>query len=147
MFIDLPEHPELLRKSDLEALVRPAADGFLRSYPSKEELLTQVVTIRRRQERRPTWIPRVDCDGNPTLSAAVRPPEEEREPDQPLPITPLSELGAVTIMLPAAGQERPGLAMASGGIGEWESALSPSSVSQTARQRQLSQSTRRQTSR
>ncbi|WP_091082572.1 hypothetical protein [Micromonospora nigra] len=123
VFIDLPEHPELLRKSDLEALVRPAADGFLRSHPSKEELLKQVVTIRRRQERRPTWIPRVDRDGKPMTSAAVRPPEDEREPDRPLPIAALSELGAVTIMLPAAEQERPELAMVSGGIGAWESAL------------------------
>ncbi|MDG4762568.1 hypothetical protein O7632_00330 [Solwaraspora sp. WMMD406] len=49
--------------------------------------------------------------------------EDEREPDRPLLITALPELGAVTIMLPAAGQERPELAMASGGIGEWESAL------------------------
>ncbi|WP_433316856.1 hypothetical protein [Micromonospora chersina] len=123
VFIDLPEHPELLRKSDLEALVRPAVDGFLRSYPSKEELLTQVGRIRRRQERRPTWVPRVDRDGSPMISAGVSPSEDEREPDRPLPITALSELGAVTIMLPAAGQERPELAMASGGIGEWESAL------------------------
>ncbi|MDG4762569.1 hypothetical protein O7632_00335 [Solwaraspora sp. WMMD406] len=65
VFIDLPEHPAELRKSDLEALVRPAADGFLRSHPSKQELLTQVGRIRRRQERRPAWIPRVDRDGNP----------------------------------------------------------------------------------
>ncbi len=123
VFIDLPEHPELLRKSDLEALIRPAVDGFLHSYPSKEELLTQVGRIRRRQERRPTWIPRVDRDGNPIISARVSPSEDEREPDRPLPITALSELGAATTMLPAAGQERPELAMASGGIGEWESAL------------------------
>jgi hypothetical protein len=57
VFIDLPEHPEDLRKADLEALVRPAADGFLRSYPTKDELLDQADRIRRRQERRPAWIP------------------------------------------------------------------------------------------
>jgi hypothetical protein len=52
VFIDVPEHPADLRKSDLEALVRPAADGFLRSYPTKDELLDQADRIRRRQERR-----------------------------------------------------------------------------------------------
>jgi hypothetical protein len=123
VFIDLPEHPDQMRKSDLEALVRPAADGFLRSYPSKDELLLQVSRIRRRQQQRPAWIPRVDRDGNPVPSAGASPLEDEREPDRPLPVSVLAELGEVTVWLPAAGDERPELPMASGGIGEWESAL------------------------
>ncbi|WP_204015041.1 hypothetical protein [Virgisporangium aurantiacum] len=123
VFIDLPEHPDEFRKADLEALVRPVADGFLRSYPSKDELLTQVARIRRRQAHRPAWIPRVYRYGNRITSAEASPPEDEREPDRPLPVTALTELGEVTVMLPAAGQDRPELAMASGGIGEWESAL------------------------
>jgi hypothetical protein len=64
-FIDLPEHPEELRKAELEALARPAADGFLRSYPTKDELLDQADRIQQRQERRPAWIPCLDRDGMP----------------------------------------------------------------------------------
>lgn len=63
LFIDVPQHPEVLRKADLEALVRPAADGLLRSYPTKDELLEQANRIRRRQEQRPPWIPRLDREG------------------------------------------------------------------------------------
>lgn len=37
--IEIPEHPDRLRKTELEVLVRPAAVGFLRSYPTKDELL------------------------------------------------------------------------------------------------------------
>src|SRR5205809_7785856 len=39
VFIDIPEQPQQLGKAELEALVRPAAVGFLRSYPSKDELV------------------------------------------------------------------------------------------------------------
>ena len=38
-------------------------------------------------------------------------------------VSALTELGDITITLPGAGQERPELAMARSGIGEWESAL------------------------
>ncbi|MEU8180272.1 hypothetical protein AB0B86_05775 [Micromonospora sp. NPDC049047] len=125
VFIDLPDHPEGLRKSDLEALVRPVADGFLRSYPSKGELLEQAARIRRRQQQRPAWIPRVGPDGeltpSPGTSSSVLDPDPE--PDRPLVVAALAELGEVTVRLPAAGAERPELAMVPGGIGEWETAL------------------------
>lgn len=123
VFIDLPEHPEDLRKADLEALVRPAADGFLRSYPTKDELLDQADRIRRRQERRPAWIPRLDRDGNPALGPEAVPADVEPRPERPLVVTTLAELGDVTVLLPALAEERPELSMAPGGVGEWEAAL------------------------
>ena len=53
VFIEIPEFPDQLRKVELEALVRPAAVGFLRSSPSKDELLDQVASIRHRQQTLP----------------------------------------------------------------------------------------------
>lgn len=123
VFIDLPEHPEDLRKADLEALVRPAADGFLRSYPNKDELLAQAGRIRRRQERRPAWIPRLDRDGKPIPPPETDSSDAETRPERPLTVTALTELGDVTVLLPAEAEERPELAMTPGGIGEWEAAL------------------------
>jgi hypothetical protein len=122
VFIEIPEFPDQLRKVELEALVRPAAVGFLRSYPSKDELLDQVASIRRRQQTLPAWIPRIDRGGIP-LPVPGTEDEGEGEPDRLLVVSALSELGDITIMLPGAGWERPELAMATGGIGEWESAL------------------------
>ncbi|MEW2378485.1 hypothetical protein AB0883_20585 [Micromonospora sp. NPDC047812] len=49
VFIDLPEHPELLRKSDLEALVRPAA-ATVRHYGT----VASPTTSQRKTIRRPT---------------------------------------------------------------------------------------------
>lgn len=121
VFIDVPEHPEQLHKPELEALVRPAANAFLPSYPTKAELLEHLGRIQRRQQHRPTWIPRIDPNSNP-----ITPPEPdptERVPDRPLVVAALAEIDEVTVMLPEAGEDRPELAMAPGGIGEWESAL------------------------
>jgi hypothetical protein len=123
VFIDLPEHPEELRKADLEVLVRPAADGFLRSYPTKDELLDQAGRIRRRQERRPAWIPRLDRDGKPMPGPEAESADAEPRPERPLVVTALAELGDVSILLPAPANDRPELAMAPGGIGEWGAAL------------------------
>ncbi|MFG1997506.1 hypothetical protein ACGFJ7_46765, partial [Actinoplanes sp. NPDC048988] len=123
VFIEVPEHPEQLSKGDLDALVRPAADGFLRSHPTKAELVEQAVRIRRRQKHRPAWIPRIDLSGETIVPAARVAAEDEREPDRPLLVTALAEPGEITVALPAAGDERPELAMAPGGVGEWESAL------------------------
>jgi hypothetical protein len=134
VFIEIPEDPSRLRRPELDALVRPVADGFLRSYPSKDELLEQVSRIKYRQQKRPSWIPRIDRNGVPLagsaaagLSSGGRESENdyECEPDRPLVVTALAELGDVTIMLPCAGaaEERMELAMSPGGVGEWESAL------------------------
>lgn len=125
LFIDVPEHPEELRKADLEALVRPAADGFLRSYPTKDELLEQVDRIRWRQERRPSWIPRLRLDryGEPVQEPRTDLLDAEVLPERPLVMSALAELGDVTVLLPASELERPELAMMPGGIGEWEVAL------------------------
>jgi len=123
VFIEVPDHPEQLRKSDLDELVRPAAYGFLRSYPTKDELLDQVGGIRRRQERRPAWIPRIDRDGEPITPIGTESIDVEREPDRELQVTALPEIGDVTVWLPEAGQDRPELAMTWGGIGEWEATL------------------------
>ncbi|MER5644702.1 hypothetical protein [Streptosporangium sp. NPDC002524] len=123
LFIDVPERPEELRKDDLDALVRPAADGFLRSYPTKDELLRQADRIRQRQERRPPWVPRLDRHGKPIREPQTNSSDAEALPGRPLTVTALAELGKVTVLLPAADWERPELAMMPGGIGEWEAAL------------------------
>ena len=54
-FIEVPENPEQMARADLDALVRPVADGFLRSQPTKDELLSQIRRIARRQASRPPW--------------------------------------------------------------------------------------------
>ncbi|WP_344959276.1 hypothetical protein, partial [Actinomadura miaoliensis] len=123
VFIDVPKRPEELRKTELEALVRPVADGFLRSYPTKGELLDQVDRIRWRQERRPPWIPRLDRDGKPISGSETDSFDAEPRPERPMTVTALPELGDVTVLLPTEAGERPELAMAPGGIGEWEAAL------------------------
>ncbi|GAA1857855.1 hypothetical protein GCM10009736_26140 [Actinomadura bangladeshensis] len=123
VFIDVPERPEELRKADLDALVRPVAEGFLRSYPSKDELVSQAHQIRRRQDRRPPWIPRLDMDGNRIPMPKTEESSGRTHPARPLTITALSELGEVPVLLPAEDWERPELAMMPGGIGEWGAAL------------------------
>lgn len=123
VFIDLPERPDQLRKADLDRLVRPAADGFLSSYATKDDLLRQVDRIRRRQEQRPDWIPRIDRDGKPLTPPETDSTDAGREPDRPLAVAALVEIGEVTVLLPEAGEDRPELPMAPGGVGEWESAL------------------------
>ncbi|WP_189239481.1 hypothetical protein [Planomonospora parontospora] len=123
LFIDIPERPEVLRKADLEALVRPAVDGFLRSHPTRDELLAQADRIRWRQERRPPWIPRLDRHGEPISEPQPGSSDEEAHLGRPLTVTALAELGDVTVLLPAPGWERPELVMMPGGIGEWEAVL------------------------
>jgi hypothetical protein len=120
VFIDVPEDPGKLSKAQLDALVRQTADGFLRSHPTKGELVDQAIRIRQRQESRPAWIPRVDRNGEPIPRTSV---EDDRVSDRPLLVTALPELGEITVQLPAAGDGRPELTMAAGGAGEWESAL------------------------
>jgi hypothetical protein len=120
VFIEIPEHPEQLSKTELDALVRPAADGFLRSYPSKDDLLEQVELIKRRQETRPSWIPRIDRHGHPV------PPSDtvgEDGPRRTRLIAAFSELGDVLVDLPASYDERPELLPANGGIGELEAVI------------------------
>ena len=123
VFIEIPKDPSVLRRAELEALVRPVADGFLRSYPTKGELLDQVARIERRQRSRPAWIPKIDSDGRPLDVPEADGLEFVREPDRPVVVSSLHELGDVTISLPEAGDDRPELDMATGGIGEWESVL------------------------
>ncbi|MFI1917243.1 hypothetical protein [Nocardia sp. NPDC020380] len=123
VYVDLPERPQDLRKPELDALVRPAADGFLRSHPNRDELLDQVDRIRRRQEKRPDWIPRVDRNGRPlpdggSDSSATRPC-----PGRLLVITALDELGDIPVLLPTEHDERPELKMSPDGAGAWEAAL------------------------
>src|SRR4051812_7335532 len=42
VFVDLPDDPERLSVAELDDLVRPVAEGFLRSHPKRAELLYQV---------------------------------------------------------------------------------------------------------
>jgi hypothetical protein len=123
VFIEIPERPEELWKSDLDALVRPVAHGFLRSYATKPELLDQLHHIHKRQQSRPSWIPRIGPDGEELPLAEPDLDDAEAVPDRPLEITALAEIGAITVQLPAAGWDRPELPMADGGVGQCESAL------------------------
>ena len=118
--IDVPEHPEMLTRAELAELIEPAVAGFLRSQPSKAELLAETERIRRRQERRPGWIPTVDRDGRPI-------PQPVGAEDE-LPLTcstaeSFPELGEVPIQLPTDGDDRPEVPMLRGGIGELEVVL------------------------
>ncbi|WP_409494269.1 hypothetical protein [Amycolatopsis sp. cmx-11-12] len=123
VFIEIPENPERLSKDELDALVRPAAEGFLRSYPTKGELLEQVERIRRRQERRPAWIPRIDRDGNPLPSESQPDREADQFARQPKAVTGFPELGPVSVEVLAGYEDRPELVMAAGGLGELEMVL------------------------
>ncbi|MEV4143634.1 hypothetical protein AB0J40_08185 [Amycolatopsis sp. NPDC049691] len=117
--IDIPEHPEELSKAELAELVRPAATGFLRSYPTKGELLDELERIKRRHERRPSWIPTIDRDGRPMPSTSA----EDEPPSVSLTIAGFPELGEVSIQLPTDGEDRPDVPVLAGGIGELEMVL------------------------
>jgi hypothetical protein len=99
-FIEIPQIPEKLTRADLDVLVRPVAEGFLRSQPAKDELLDQLRWIARRQASRPSWLPRTaDSPGESNIAA---PPEDE-DSWRPisLALSGFPELGTVTIMVPA----------------------------------------------
>lgn len=53
----IPDNPESLTVPALDALVRPFADGFLRSQLSKPELLRALAAVDRRQRRHAEWAP------------------------------------------------------------------------------------------
>jgi hypothetical protein len=55
--VRIPENPELLTKPALDALVRPFADRFLGSNPSKTELLEALAAVDYRQSRHAEWAP------------------------------------------------------------------------------------------
>jgi hypothetical protein len=119
VFIDIPEHPEKLTKNELDALVRPAA-GFLRSYPTKDELLRQLELIKWRQERRPVWMPWIDRDGAPLPTVTDA---QDEVVLRPVAVSSFPELGEVAVHLPVDTEERPELTMSPGGIGELEVVL------------------------
>jgi hypothetical protein len=97
-FIEIPGNPELMTRADLDALVRPVAEGFLRSQPTKDELLSQLQQIARRQASRPSWMPRTD-DSSSTGDA----PNSFEESLRPVAATlsGFPELGGVTVEIPA----------------------------------------------
>ncbi|WP_253773679.1 hypothetical protein [Goodfellowiella coeruleoviolacea] len=78
-------------------------------------MLDQLARIRRRQELLPACIRRIAPNGKPI--SAPEADSIDAEPDRPLAIAALAEIGEVTVWLPAAGQDRPELAMTPGGIG------------------------------
>ncbi|MFJ6674957.1 hypothetical protein ACIQMJ_27975 [Actinosynnema sp. NPDC091369] len=55
--VRIPEDPEALTVPALDALVRPFRVRFLRSNPSKTELLEELRAIARRQRRHAEWAP------------------------------------------------------------------------------------------
>lgn len=123
VFIDIPEEPEQLTRAQLDVLVRPAADGFLRSQPSKGELLAQVARIKRRQEHRPAWIPRVDRDGAPLPGLARSADADGQVMPRPRLVGSFPELGEITVEVAGDYEDRPELAMEPGGVGELEAVL------------------------
>ena len=97
-FIQIPDNPEQMNRGDLDALVRPVAEGFLRSHPSKDDLLYQLELIARRQASRPTWMPRTE--DSPRVGGAEHASDEGMQP-VPLRLSGFPELGEVTINAPA----------------------------------------------
>jgi hypothetical protein len=97
-FIVIPETPEDMTREALDALVRPVAEGFLRSHPSKDELLAQLHQIARRQETRPSWMPRTEDSPSADIDD-----EDADNSCQPVPVSlsGFPELGEVTIKAPA----------------------------------------------
>jgi hypothetical protein len=97
-FIVIPEAPEGMTREALDALVRPVAEGFLRSHPSKDELLEQLHQISRRQETRPSWMPRTGDSPSADIDD-----EDAADFCQPVPVSlsGFPELGEVTIKAPA----------------------------------------------
>jgi hypothetical protein len=97
-FIEIPENPQQMGRAGLEALVRPVAEGFLRSQPTKDELLFQVRQIARRQASRPSWMPLTDD----SIGAKAGPEASEESPHVvPVTLSGFPELGDVTIAAPA----------------------------------------------
>jgi hypothetical protein len=101
-FVEIPANPESLSKAELWALVEPNV-VFIRSSASKAELVDALTSIRRRQERRPAWMPRTpdsvacpaedgDATGDDSWSAFTR---------VPLKLTGLPELGPLAAEVPS----------------------------------------------
>lgn len=100
-FIEIPENPDALRVRELDALVRPVASGFLRSQPSKAELVDQVHSIAYGQANRPEWMPRTE-DSVPAPKA-----EEPESWYAATTLTGFLELGPVRIEVPAPYADDP----------------------------------------
>jgi hypothetical protein len=105
-FVEIPANPESLSKAELWPLVEPNV-GFIRSGASKTELVDALSSIRRRQERRPAWMPRTpdsvarlaedgDAVGDDSWPAFTR---------VPLTLTGLPELGPVVAEVPSWYEE------------------------------------------
>jgi len=101
-FVEIPANPESLSRAELWALIEPNV-GFIRSNASKAELVGALTSIRYRQERRPSWMPR-------TLDSLARPAEDgDATKDDswpafarvPLALTGLPELGQVAAEVPS----------------------------------------------
>jgi hypothetical protein len=97
-FIEIPDNAEKMKRADLEALVRPVAEGFVQSQPTKDELLYELGLIARRQASRPSWMPRTD---DSVSSGDVMEESEDFLRPVPMALTGFSELGEVTITAPA----------------------------------------------
>lgn len=83
--VRIPDNPESLTKPALDALVRPFAGGFLRSYPSKTELLEALAAVDRRQRRHAEWVPYELVDPLPPpprpASGYISTPEDRAQRD------------------------------------------------------------------
>jgi hypothetical protein len=86
-------------------------------------LLNHLDTIRWRQAKRPTWIPRVRPDGSPASKAGVESEQAIGFVDGVYDLDCLREIGPVSVRAFAGDRDLPRLVPSAGGIGEWESAL------------------------
>lgn len=63
--VRIAENYQQLSKGELDALVRPFANSFLRSQPTRAELLDAVRDVDRRQRQHAQWAPYVVVDPLP----------------------------------------------------------------------------------
>ncbi|MEV6828716.1 hypothetical protein [Amycolatopsis sp. NPDC051102] len=123
VFIDIPPVPESLTRGELETLVRSAEVVFSRPRPSKSELLSHLDAVKRRQDNRPEWVPRLHPDGSaaaPTL--AVR-SSEEFWALRAAVVTSFPEFDEVAVEVFESYEGRPEHKMMPGGVGELELVL------------------------
>ncbi|MET9262654.1 hypothetical protein [Amycolatopsis sp. NPDC004079] len=124
VFIDIPQEPERLTRSELEELVRPAEVVFSRSRPSKSELLSHLDGVKRRQENRPAWVPRVHPDGSAAVPApAASSTEEDDWALRTDVVTSFPELDEVAVEVLDCYEGRPECERMPGGVGELELVL------------------------
>ncbi|MCR6483729.1 hypothetical protein M8542_12965 [Amycolatopsis sp. OK19-0408] len=123
IFIDIPAEPELLTRGELETLMREAEVVFSRARPSKSELLSHLDAVKRRQENRPSWVPRQLPDGSAAPAALAPGAPQDGWPLQAETVTSFPEFDEITVEVLESYEGRPERKLMSGGVGELEIVL------------------------